>query len=293
LRVALVLGAAVMSLISAQARASSPGIRWIDVGQGSSALIVGTEGEVVMIDSGPSSGAEAILRAFAEHEISQIDLWIHTHYDSDHIGGISRVLKGADALAGTADDVVVQAFWDRGLQALPQSEAVAHYFAAVGEHRRAVEAGARWASGGLELEIVWGDRRAAASSENARGLALCVRINGINLLAPGDLPVAAVAEAARGCRPVEVLWASHHGAKDGMSAAALEEIDPALVVISAGMGNIHCHPAAQVLGLLVGVDVWMTGAAGLDPRASCSSIASALAARHWIEAGDLFLALRP
>ncbi len=274
---------------------TGPGIRWIDVGQGSAALVIGQGGEAVMIDSGPPAGAEAIVHALARHNVQRVQLWVHTHHDADHLGGVARVVLGEDGLEDTHDDIEVATFWDRGLAALPETSAVTRYLALAGQRRQAVERGARWVSGGLEIEVVLdGLDRPASAGENARGIALCVRLAGTNLLAPGDLPAARVAEAAARCRPVDILWASHHGARDGLDAGALVALEhPPIVVITAGMDNIHCHPSRGTLALLssAGITVLMTGAGGLDPRGACPSLAASLRPTHHIEGGDIWLAL--
>lgn len=284
-----------LALLSARvARAESPGIRWIDVGQGSAALVVGTAGEVVMIDSGPSAGAEVVVRALREHGIGRVQLWVHTHFDADHVGGVTRAVAGEDGLLGTFDDIEVAAFWDRGLDHAPSTAALTRYLELTGDRRHGVSRGARWVAEGLELEVVTGDPTATAETtpENARGIALCVRVAGVTLLAPGDLPAAAVAEAAARCHPVDVLWASHHGARDGTDSAVLATLDAgAIVIITAGMSNSYCHPDPGVLTLLLGHDVRMTGAAGVDPRADCASLITVLGAGHSIVAGDVWLPL--
>ncbi|HFE47343.1 MAG TPA: MBL fold metallo-hydrolase, partial [Nannocystis exedens] len=70
-------------------------LHWIDVGQGACLVAVGSDAALV-IDSGPAGASEAILRALGEHGITRVDLWIHTHFDADHLGGIIRAAAGLD-----------------------------------------------------------------------------------------------------------------------------------------------------------------------------------------------------
>ena len=66
------------------------------------------DGDVaVVIDSGPPGAAEALLAALDAHGIARIDLWIHTHFDADHLGGILRAVDGIDGIAGTEDSARV------------------------------------------------------------------------------------------------------------------------------------------------------------------------------------------
>jgi len=238
-----------------------------------------------MIDSGPSGAAEAVTAAIASHGLSSIDLWVHTHFDADHVGGFTRVLAGADGVAGSDDDLRVEEMWDRGLTELPDTAVVAAYLSASGGLRRAVAAGERWQRGGISVTVVAGPGE--AREENSRGLALRVEVGKISLMVQGDLPAAALSAAA--VDPVDVLWAGHHGAVDGTSPALLASLDPEQVVISAGLGNAYCHPHPLVLSWLHDRRVWILGAAGLAPTERCEGIFDRLAPSHVIVGGELWI----
>lgn len=268
--------------------APGPGVRFIDVGQGSALLAIGREGHALLVDAGPPGGSEAIVAALADHGIGTIDLWILSHFDTDHVGGFARVLAGADGLADTDDDLEVLERWDRGLEGAPATVAVQAYAAAVAP-RRAVAAGERWQALGLEVRVVPAGTAPERAAENARGLALCVDIEAIRILAPGDLPADQVAAAAAACGPVDVLWASHHGSRTGISQAVLAAADPALVVVSAGADNAFCHPHLETLSLLHDLPVWLTDLAGASPSTTCPGLATAWGPEHHVALADLWL----
>ena len=263
----------------------APGLRLIDVGQGSALLVIG-DGAAVLLDSGPSGAAEAILAAIELHRIEAIDLWVHTHFDADHLGGATRVLAGRDGVAGTDDDLEVGEFWDRGFDDVPSTATFAAYAAAVEGRRRAVVSGERWTRGGISVEVVAGP--AAAGGENERGIALRIDVMGVTVLAPGDLPPSALGELARA--PVDILWASHHGARDATTPDLLAALDPRLVVVTAGLDNPYCHPSARVVAWLGARPAWFTGAAGLAPDGPCEPLASHLGEAHAVVGGDLWIA---
>jgi competence protein ComEC len=265
------------------------GVLWIDVGQGSAMLARGPAGHVVLVDSGPSGGAEAIVGALSRLQVESVALWVHTHFDADHAGGISRVLAGEDGVAGTDDDVALVEAWDRGPEAAPATTVVSEYLRATGRVRRTAGPGSLWQAPGMWLRVLDPGPVGGQEAENERGLAICLRIGGRVLLLPGDLPVKRVIRAAGGCAPVDVLWASHHGSRDGISPELLALADPRHVVITAGMNNPYCHPSGQTLALLSGRSVWITGAAGLGASGACEAIATHLAAGQRVVAGDLWL----
>lgn|GEM_PF-1910838 len=267
-----------------------PGFHFIDVGQGSALLVRGEDGEVVLVDSGPPSGAEAILAALAVHEVEEIGLWVHTHYDADHVGGFARVAAGLDARWPSADDPILDRLWDRGAAGpLPSNHATSLYFAVAGDRRTEPEPGAVYTAAGLRVEVLALDPAPAAAPENARGLALCITAGGVTALIPGDLPRDRVELAAAACGPVDILWISHHGATDASSAAAIELADPWISVISAGHENGHCHPSALALALIHDRRAWLLDGAGLDPRGSCPTLADSLGLDHRLVGGDLWI----
>ena len=270
------------------ASAGPMGVGWIDVGQGAALLAIGSEGDAVLIDSGPADGAEAVIAALQRRGVHEVDLWIHTHLDADHVGGATRVRWGADGRAGTADDMGVKEAWDRGSHDWPATTVVSQYGRAFASERRGVEVGRRWEAPGIEVSVV-GPPSEPASAENERSLALCLRVGDVTVLVLGDLPATKGEEAAAGCLGVDVLWASHHGAADGLSAALVSAVRPSAVVISAGRDNAYCHPSARTLALLSGITVWVLDGAGLGPKGPCQALASVWGPRHTLVAGDVWL----
>lgn len=262
------------------------GLHFVDVGQGSALVVVGAEA-CVLVDSGPAGGAEAILAALAGRGIERVDLWVHTHFDADHLGGVTRVLAGLNGVLGDEDDLEVAEFWDRGLVDVPATATMDAYLAATAGRRHQVEAGVTWSTSDLEVRVIHGP--ASAAGENERGLALRIDVSGVTVLAPGDLPSATLEAVALAVGHVDVLWASHHGARSGISPALLDALGPAHVVVSAGIANPYCHPDAVSIAWLHDRRVTMTGAAGLGPDGPCEPLAPSLALGHVVVGGDLWI----
>jgi beta-lactamase superfamily II metal-dependent hydrolase len=290
------LSLATILMLGSLGSPEGPGLHFIDVGQGSALLLRAETGELALIDSGPASGAEAILHALAEHDVGELALWVHTHHDADHIGGFAPVLAGFDGRLHSPDDVEIGQLWDRGLTGtLPDSEALSLYLALAGERREVPDPGAVFQLSGLRIEVLALDPPPVAAPENDRGLALCVEVGGVRALLPGDLSAARLELAAAACPDVDVLWLSHHGAADASSSAALALADPRIVVVSAGHDNTHCHPSAFALALTHDRPTWILDAAGLDPRGACPALADALGPQQRLVGGDLWIdaALQP
>ena len=64
----------------------------IDVGQGDSVLITTSDGYAMLVDGGPRSAADDVLKHLEASNVDQIDVLICTHPHEDHIGGLGTVL---------------------------------------------------------------------------------------------------------------------------------------------------------------------------------------------------------
>jgi competence protein ComEC len=267
---------------------TAPVLRFVDVGQGSSLLVDGGGEDIFVVDSGPSRGAEALLAAFEATGIREVGLWLHTHFDADHVGGVTRVLAGVDGIPGTRDDITVGTAWDRGVDALPPTEVVAAYFASpIASRRVAPAVGTIWRGEDLEVRTLQVAADPPLAGENARGLAACVEVAGLRLLVLGDLPAAQAEAVAGTCADVDVLWVSHHGSADGISLELLEIASPSLAVISAGEDNPYCHPTPLATALLADVPTLVTGVAATDPAATCGDLAVRWQPAHRWLGGDV------
>lgn len=290
------LGLAALQFPSAAAAdGGRAGVLFVDVGQGSALVALGPDGRVVAVDSGPAGGAESLLAALDRMAIRTVDLWIHTHHDADHNGGVARVLRGRDGVAGTDDDVAVGAAWDRGDRARPSGAAMSAYLEAVGPVRVPVGPGATWGGTGVSVTVLsaGADHASGSATENRRGLAVCLEVAGLRVFVPGDRPAEDLRAAAAQCPDVDVLWVAHHGARDGTDPALLEELDPRWSVVSAGRDNGHCHPHPGVVALLAGSGLFVLDGAGLAPTGPCDPLATSLGPDHTYVGGDVWIGASP
>lgn len=71
-------------------------VRFIDVGQGDSTLIL-SDGYSILIDAGENDKGDDVVDYLNRLEIRELDLIIATHPHSDHIGGLDVVLRSIPA----------------------------------------------------------------------------------------------------------------------------------------------------------------------------------------------------
>lgn len=71
-------------------------VRFIDVGQGDSTLVI-SDGYTILIDAGENDKGVDVVDYLLRLDIKELDLIIATHPHSDHIGGLDVVLKSIPA----------------------------------------------------------------------------------------------------------------------------------------------------------------------------------------------------
>lgn len=68
-------------------------IHTIDVGQGDSSLIISPDGHSLLVDGGEEEYARNVIRHIKKSHINHLDYVIGTHFDSDHIGSLDKVVS--------------------------------------------------------------------------------------------------------------------------------------------------------------------------------------------------------
>lgn len=223
------------------------GTAWVtvlDVGQGL-ASVVRTREHTLIYDPGPLYSAESdagqrvVLPYLRALGLSDIDLLMVTHRDTDHSGGMAAVL------AALRVDKVVSSLND-----------------AVGER---CAAGQRWTWDGVDFEVLHPAAEAYAGESKPNHLACVLRVTagGRRLLLTSDIEAAD--EAALLARypddlSAEVMLAPHHGSKTSSTPAFLQAVGAREVIIPVGYRNRFGHPKPVVVARYeaLGQRIWRT-----------------------------------
>ncbi|MFB9992917.1 DNA internalization-related competence protein ComEC/Rec2 [Deinococcus oregonensis] len=237
-------------------------IVFLDVGQGDSTLIR-LPGFTALIDAGGSVnsdydvGGRTVVPALRALGVRKLDLVVATHADTDHIEGISGVLRGlpvGELWIGqlkTDDPVLTAVLLTARERRVPVRE---------------VRRGDQLKVSGLTLNVLWppGNVWSTADNDNSVSMTLEVPTAGGKLWRTailGDL--ADPAEAMIGLGHLDLLKAAHHGSRFSSGAEMLAQTHPADVLISVGR-NTYGHPHPAVLARIeeVGAKVWRTDQLG-------------------------------
>lgn len=209
-----------------------------DIGQGD-ALVVRSEGEIALIDTGPEPEAlRACLRSLG---VDRIDLLVLTHFDLDHVGGLEAVQgRVGEVLHGPPSEQGDQ----RSLDRLESGGAVLHD-ATSGLH--GILGDAAW-------RVLWPQRASVAFPEG-NDASVIVEFAGGEVprsLFLGDLsaaPQRMLTRTALLTGGYAVVKVAHHGSAD-QDPGLYEALDPTLAIFSVGADNDYGHPRDETLDLL-------------------------------------------
>jgi competence protein ComEC len=221
-------------------------VSFLNVGQGDAVFIEAPNGNQLLYDAGPPSGAT--LRELARvmpFWDRTIDVAVLSHPDMDHIGGypevfhryeIGAVLEPGATSENGVYDAVEKAITD---------EHAGHIFAHKGMR---IELG-----GGVVADVLYPDHDMSGEETNSASIVLRVHYGETAFLLSGDLPQAEeeyVAKEFGAGLHAQVLKLGHHGSRTSTSPYWLSAVQPDIAVISAGKDNRYGHPHKEVTELL-------------------------------------------
>jgi competence protein ComEC len=233
---------------------AEPRITFLDVGQGDAILIRTQEGQVALIDGGPSPSVimDALGRRLPFWRRG-IDLVILTHAHEDHLAGILEVMDRYQV------GLALDASGDRTANARRLAEAaarrgVAYDIATTGQVYQLGD--------GVTLEVL----HPPPHCSGAHPCSVVVRVvsGPVAALLTGDIDEAGQRTLLASGAPLQaqILKAPHHGAAGGLSAGLLARARPEVAVIPVGQGNRFGHPAPATLEMLAGVQTYRTDVHG-------------------------------
>lgn len=221
----------------------------LDVGQGLSVLVRTAEHNLIYDtgngnDTGYSAGRAIIGPALRSMGISEIDMIVVSHGDTDHAGGLSGLLAVIPAkFIAAADDVKLS------------SQPVANC------HKLE-----DWVWDGVEFSFL--ETAVIEGSSNNNSCVLQARYGHLAVLIPGDVEKEAeyqlLSRYGVGLQSA-LLIAPHHGSKTSSTYPFLKTVKPIQAVFTAGYRNRFNHPAEEILSRYhtLGITTYTTSDTGM------------------------------
>lgn len=217
-------------------------VRILDVGQGDSILIRGSE-KTVLIDASVADAGVTILEDLQELGVTELDLFINTHPHNDHFGGMRKVMNGVktDAVLMApvpADMVPTTVSYEKLITYLDENQIPTSV---------AVPGTVYELGGGGRLTIL--GPQTDFINLNSYSIVCRVDFGESSFLFTGDMESDAEKDLLeRGVLlEADVLKAGHHGSSTSSSEKFLQEVDPQYVAISCGLDNDYDHPHKEAL----------------------------------------------
>lgn len=219
---------------------------FLNVGQGDAMYIEAPNGNQMIIDGGPPSGA--VLRELGRvmpFWDKSLDVVLATHPDQDHVGGLPSVLArmrtdNVITSENTSDTGAYGAFEKVILEKHPT--------------RILARAGERIIlDDGVVVEILFPDRNASGWETNTASIVARLSYGDQSFIFTGDSPISVekyLVGKNGGALHSSVLKLGHHGSRTSSSKVFLSAVDPEYAVISAGKDNKYGHPHKEVTDLL-------------------------------------------
>ncbi len=221
-------------------------VAFLDIGQGDAVYIEAPNGNQLLYDAGPPSGAvlSELSKVMPFYDRS-LDVAVLSHPDLDHIGGF------ADVFSHYKVDVM---FESGASSTNGVFEVIEQQVARKNIHRIIAKRGMSIDMGdGVVADILYPDTDTANMETNSTSIVMRLRYGSTSFLFSGDLPIQQEDHIAllegEGLRS-EVLKLGHHGSRTSSSELWLRTVAPSVAVVSAGKENRYGHPHKEVVELL-------------------------------------------
>ena len=215
-------------------------VHFLDVGQGDSIFIELPTNETILIDASIKDASNKIINYLREENVSKIDYVFATHPHSDHIGGMSAVIKAFD---------IGQIYMPKAVTTTKTYENLLLTIKDKNLKIKAAKAGNTIIDTDDLKLVVLAPNQDSYESLNNYSIVLKLTYKEKSFLFMGDAETLSEKEIT-GDVQADVLKVGHHGSRTSTSQAFLNKVNPSYAVISVGLNNDYKHPHKEVIDRL-------------------------------------------
>jgi competence protein ComEC len=245
----------------------------LDVGQGSSSLLITKQRQVILIDGGADAKAISELGKILPFYENTIDLLVITHSHDDHIGGLIDVFERYDVKTviynGTVDETLIYKKLTEAIASEQSQVLVAEAGQEVCFEKKIETSGCD-----LQLKILYPLKSLAPTkikNPNDGSIGLIFQTQNNYIFITGDLEEKGETELVdywsdklKIKNEDNVIYVvGHHGSNTSSSEKLLDYIKPDYSVISVGLKNKFKHPSPLIVeSLQAKSQIWRTDVNG-------------------------------
>lgn len=213
-------------------------IKFLNVGQGDSMIILFPNGKSLLMDGGPREASEVVLNGLIEMGIEKIDYLICTHPDIDHIGGLLDIVRS----------VPVGQVYDSGKGY--DTRTYLEYIRLIHERNipfSIVEEGMRLPIDSNICVQVLNSGQGTVLNNNG-SIVIWIKYKDRQFLFMADVEKKIEKRICKKYQlDIDVIKIAHHGSYSSTSKKLLNEVHPNYGVISYELGNPYGHPHRSVM----------------------------------------------
>lgn len=233
----------------------------LDVGQGDASFLRTASGYHIFVDGGSTDvkrvGEYRILPFLKYKGAGQIDCWIVSHTDEDHISGLKEVLAlGYDVRRLVCSETIIR---DASFQELEELAGQA------GTDIVYLKAGDCIHLGDAVIRSVYPlSETVNAADKNASSLVVQYEDGNFSGIFTGDIGIAEERELLSALGKVDFYKAAHHGSKYSNSKEFLQVLHPTIATVSCSAANRYGHPGREAIAHMeaVGCAIYYTMESG-------------------------------
>lgn len=218
----------------------------LDVGQGDGIFLHTKQGTTIFFDGGSTDvskvGQYRIIPFLKSKGVSEIDYWVVTHTDADHISGLKEVLENRYPVKYLVFSkyIVPDAAYENLLELSKDN----------GTETLNINAGDTLTDGDMKLKCIFPDKNYKSSDKNALSLVMLYEDNQFSGIFTGDISSEEEKYIVKNKLTGSVAFykAAHHGSKYSNSEEFLKMLSPEISTVSCGENNKYGHPGEEAVG---------------------------------------------
>lgn len=239
-------------------------VHFIDVGQGDSILIELPDDKLMLVDSGPNSGETKLLKYLSEFFKTRnnlnIDYFVATHQDEDHIGGADKIFDNYNVLAFYRPNVYTEQEVNDNAYTNVNTCTTKVFTTMIDKMNaencevfvNSIEPNLFGLDANCEYSIdVLSPMDQKYKDPNNYSPIMILTYKNRKIMLTGDAEELVEQEVVKkydsNLLKCDVLKLGHHGSSTSTSLEFLNAVSPTYAVISVGEGNKYKHPNETVL----------------------------------------------